>query len=147
MTWNKPKNPGVDDVTGEPLTRRSDDCPVSRNTSLMVYLKFIKRRNRKRFPSVWRRMPQPPSRYSSTTTKRVFSGLYLALLVMRSLPSLMLRSSRDSARSILGTPPFCQQSGNAWTFAFKMFSCYFFWLLFPVALVLTGTLVIMNFRG
>jgi adenylate kinase len=29
MTWNKPKNPGVDDVTGEPLTRRSDDCPVS----------------------------------------------------------------------------------------------------------------------
>ena len=29
MTWNKPKNPGVDDITGEPLTLRSDDCPVS----------------------------------------------------------------------------------------------------------------------
>lgn len=27
MTWNPPRNPGVDDITGEPLTRRSDDCP------------------------------------------------------------------------------------------------------------------------
>jgi len=25
MTWNPPQNPGVDDVTGEPLTRRTDD--------------------------------------------------------------------------------------------------------------------------
>ncbi len=25
MTWNPPKNPGVDDVTGEPLTLRTDD--------------------------------------------------------------------------------------------------------------------------
>lgn len=27
-SWNPPKVPGLDDVTGEPLTRRADDCPV-----------------------------------------------------------------------------------------------------------------------
>jgi len=26
-SWNPPKVPGLDDVTGEPLTRRADDCP------------------------------------------------------------------------------------------------------------------------
>ena len=28
MNWNPPKVPGYDDVTGEKLTRRPDDCPV-----------------------------------------------------------------------------------------------------------------------
>ena len=29
MSYNKPKVPGLDDVTGEPLTKRPDDNPVS----------------------------------------------------------------------------------------------------------------------
>ncbi|CAZ84529.1 unnamed protein product [Tuber melanosporum] len=37
MTWNKPKNPGVDDVTGEPLTRRPDDCPETFSKRLKNY--------------------------------------------------------------------------------------------------------------
>lgn len=32
MSYNKPKVPGFDDVTGEPLTKRPDDNPVSRAT-------------------------------------------------------------------------------------------------------------------
>ena len=29
LSWNPPKVPGLDDVTGEKLVRRADDCPVS----------------------------------------------------------------------------------------------------------------------
>ena len=34
MSYNKPKVPGFDDITGEPLTKRPDDNPVSLATSL-----------------------------------------------------------------------------------------------------------------
>jgi len=34
MSYNKPKVPGYDDITGEPLTKRPDDNPVSRATLL-----------------------------------------------------------------------------------------------------------------
>jgi len=34
MSYNKPKVPGHDDITGEPLTKRPDDNPVSRATPL-----------------------------------------------------------------------------------------------------------------
>ena len=33
MSYNKPKVPGFDDITGEPLTKRPDDNPVSLATS------------------------------------------------------------------------------------------------------------------
>lgn len=36
-TWNKPVNPGVDDNTGEPLTRRSDDHPETFSKRLRAY--------------------------------------------------------------------------------------------------------------
>ncbi|KAH8144749.1 uncharacterized protein LAJ45_11250 [Morchella importuna] len=36
-TWNKPMNPGVDDITGEPLTRRSDDQPETFAKRLKAY--------------------------------------------------------------------------------------------------------------
>lgn len=36
-TWNKPVNPGVDDITGEPLTRRSDDHPETFSKRLRAY--------------------------------------------------------------------------------------------------------------
>lgn len=36
MSYNKPKVPGYDDITGEPLTKRPDDNPVSRSTPLTI---------------------------------------------------------------------------------------------------------------
>lgn len=36
MSYNRPKVPGYDDVTGEPLTKRPDDNPVSRSTPLPI---------------------------------------------------------------------------------------------------------------
>ncbi|CCX29529.1 P-loop containing nucleoside triphosphate hydrolase protein [Pyronema domesticum] len=35
--WNPPRVPGIDDVTGEPLTRRPDDCPEAFAHRLKVY--------------------------------------------------------------------------------------------------------------
>ncbi|KAA8893386.1 P-loop containing nucleoside triphosphate hydrolase protein [Sphaerosporella brunnea] len=37
MTWNPPKVLGIDDVTGEPLTRRPDDCPETFAKRLKAY--------------------------------------------------------------------------------------------------------------
>jgi len=37
LTWNPPKVPGIDDVTGEPLTRRPDDCPETFKKRLDAY--------------------------------------------------------------------------------------------------------------
>jgi len=37
LTWNPPKVPGIDDVTGEPLTRRPDDCPETFRKRLEAY--------------------------------------------------------------------------------------------------------------
>ncbi|KAL7272077.1 Adenylate kinase 2 [Rhizina undulata] len=37
LAWNKPINPGVDDITGEPLTRRPDDCPETFSKRLKAY--------------------------------------------------------------------------------------------------------------
>lgn len=37
LTWNPPKVPGIDDVTGEPLTRRPDDCPETFKKRLEAY--------------------------------------------------------------------------------------------------------------
>ncbi|RPB19821.1 adenylate kinase [Terfezia boudieri ATCC MYA-4762] len=39
LTWNPPKVPGIDDVTGEPLTRRSDDFPETFKKRLEAYRK------------------------------------------------------------------------------------------------------------
>ena len=41
MSYNKPKVPGYDDITGEPLTKRPDDNPVSRATSLRTHDRSI----------------------------------------------------------------------------------------------------------
>ncbi|KAI5818849.1 P-loop containing nucleoside triphosphate hydrolase protein [Pyronema omphalodes] len=35
--WNPPRVPGIDDVTGEPLTRRADDCPETFAKRLKAY--------------------------------------------------------------------------------------------------------------
>ncbi|KAF8469566.1 P-loop containing nucleoside triphosphate hydrolase protein [Kalaharituber pfeilii] len=37
LTWNPPRVPGVDDVTGEPLSRRADDCPETFRRRLKAY--------------------------------------------------------------------------------------------------------------
>lgn len=37
MTWNPPRVPGFDDVTGEPLTRRADDHPETFSKRLKKY--------------------------------------------------------------------------------------------------------------
>lgn len=37
LTWNPPKVAGIDDVTGEPLTRRPDDCPETFKKRLEAY--------------------------------------------------------------------------------------------------------------
>lgn len=36
MSYSKPKVPGYDDITGEPLTKRPDDNPVGRLTPLAI---------------------------------------------------------------------------------------------------------------
>ncbi|TGZ81785.1 adenylate kinase [Ascodesmis nigricans] len=37
LTWNPPRVPGIDDETGEPLTRRPDDCPETFAKRLKQY--------------------------------------------------------------------------------------------------------------
>lgn len=39
MTWNPPKVLGIDDITGEALTRRPDDCPETFKKRLEAYQK------------------------------------------------------------------------------------------------------------
>ena len=42
-SYNPPKVPGCDDVTGEPLTKRPDDTPVRRSLiSIMMMLMFAR---------------------------------------------------------------------------------------------------------
>ncbi|KAI8897595.1 adenylate kinase-domain-containing protein [Globomyces pollinis-pini] len=40
LSFNPPKQPGVDDLTGEPLTKRPDDCPISFKVRLEQYEKL-----------------------------------------------------------------------------------------------------------
>ena len=58
MTWNPPKVAGLDDITGEPLTRRADDCPVSLTPPWTLETNISNTRNRKHSANASKLTPQ-----------------------------------------------------------------------------------------
>lgn len=102
MSYNRPKVESFDDVTGEPLTKRPDDHPVSRFLHIMRTRGLHAISRRKYFHAVC--SSSMPQRHPfSRTMPRITSLLVLSLCKVKRLT----RFGRNSKRSFCHHSPAC----------------------------------------